>query len=136
MPPVITALYGALNALFNIFLANRVSTLRRKHKVGLGVGTREANKELEIAIRAHGNNAEFVPLALVMMLLTELCGGHSAILHAFGGVLLLARVSHARGLPKKAPNPLRFGGTAVTWTGIVGLACYALYLRFQITGAI
>ena len=27
--PVVTALYGGLNALFNIYLANRVSTARR-----------------------------------------------------------------------------------------------------------
>jgi hypothetical protein len=38
MPPVITALYGALNAIFNIFLANNVSNMRRKHKVGIGMG--------------------------------------------------------------------------------------------------
>ncbi len=131
MAPVVTALYGALNALFNIFLANNVSSLRRKHKVGLGQG--EA-PEMLVAIRAHANNAEFVPLAIVMMLLAEMCGAKSWTLHLYGGLLLAARVAHWIGLPRKAPNPFRFGGTAITWTGIVVMSAYVLYLRFQLVG--
>ena len=130
MPPVITALYGALNAIFNIFLANRVSSLRSKHGVSLGM-TDEG--PLLVAIRAHSNNAEFMPLALVLMLLAELCGGHSAVLHAFGGILLLARVAHAYGLAGKPHNPFRYWGTALTWVGIVAMSGYTLYLRFAIT---
>lgn len=131
MPPVITALYGALNALFNIFLANQVSALRRKHKVGLGAGDQP---ELEVAIRAHGNNAEFLPLALVMMLLAEMCGGKGWLLHLYGGGLLFARVAHWIGLPRKAPNLFRVGGTAFTWVAIAGISGYVLYLRFQLVG--
>ena len=133
MPPVVTALYGALNALFNIFLANQVSTLRRRHGVGLGHGDADgAQRDMLVAIRAHANNAEFVPLAIVMMLLAELCGADGWALHAYGGALLLARVAHWLGLPKKAPNPLRFSGTAITWTAIVAISGYVLYLRFQL----
>jgi uncharacterized membrane protein YecN with MAPEG domain len=128
MPPVVTALYGALNALFNILLAFRVTRVRDKHHVSLGAG--EA-PEMLVAIRAHANNAEYVPLALVLLLVTELCGGASMWLHAFGGGLLLARVAHAVGLPRKAPNPLRWGGTALTFTGIAVNAGYLLYLRFS-----
>jgi uncharacterized protein len=128
MPPLITALYGALNALFNIALALRVSRLRGKHGVSLGEGDA---RELAVAIRAHGNNAESVPIALVMLLIAELCGGASVWLHALGGSLLAARVAHAVGLPRKAPNPLRWAGTAITWAGIVASAGYVLYLRFS-----
>jgi len=124
--PTITALYGALNAMFNIFLANRVSTLRRK--VGASVGDR-GDKELQIAIRMHGNNAEFVPLAIVMMLIAELLGGASLPLHLYGGGLLLARLTHAIGLPRKSPNPFRVGGTAITWGAIVAMSGWVLYLR-------
>lgn len=132
MPPVVTALYGALNALFNIFLANNVSTLRRRHKVSLGESEVPG---MQVAIRAHGNNAEFVPLAIVMMLLAELCGGSSALLHAFGGTLLVARVAHAVGLPRKSPNVYRFAGTALTWAMIAGCAGYVLYLRMKLVSA-
>ncbi|MBX3156174.1 MAG: MAPEG family protein [Deltaproteobacteria bacterium] len=129
MPPVITALYGALNAIFNIFLANEVSRQRGKSKVSIGEGSDPA---MLVAIRAHGNNAEFVPLAIVMMLLCELCGGNRAVLHIFGGLLLFARVAHWVGLPRKAPNPFRFSGVALTWGMIAGASGYALYLRFTI----
>lgn len=133
MPPVITALYGALNAIFNIFLANNVSTARRTKKVSLGEGSDPA---MLVAIRAHANNAEFVPLAIVIMLLLEMCGADRALLHIYGGMLLAARVAHWVGMPRKAPNPFRFSGIALTWTLIVAGAVYLLYLRFRITGAI
>jgi uncharacterized protein len=133
MAPVITALYGALNAIFNIFLANKVSGLRKVHKIGLGEGK---HPSMLVAIRAHANNAEFVPLALVIMLLLEMCGADKVVLHIYGGGLLFARFAHWFGLPRKAPNPFRFAGVALTWVAIVGGSCYLLFLRFRITGAI
>lgn len=125
--PVI-ALYGPLNAFFNIFLANRVSNTRRETKVSVG---HAENEELLRTSRAHGNNAEFVPLALLMLLIAELMGGKSVWLHVMGGSLLLARVLHAIGIhEKKTPNAARFIGTALTWTLVVAAGGYALYLRF------
>jgi uncharacterized protein len=127
MPPVITALYGALNAIFNILLAYRITRLRGKYKVSLGMG--EAD-ELTVAIRAHANNAEYLPLALVLLLIAELCGGSSAWLHSIGGTLLIGRINHAVGLPRPAPNFFRWTGTALTFTAILGTAGYLMYLRF------
>ena len=127
MPPVITALYAALNAILNIILAGRVSRLRGRHKVSLGAG--EAAPELLVAIRGHANNAEFVPFALLLLLLAELCGGDRVFLHLAGGLLLLARIAHPFGLARKSPNPYRFAGTAITWGMIVVSAGYVLYLR-------
>lgn len=124
--PTVTALYGALNALFNIYLANNVSSARKKHKVSIGVGD---SPEVLLASRIHSNNAEFVPLAIVMLLLAELLGGSSLVLHLCGGGLLLARVFHAIGMPRKAPNFFRFTGIALTWALIAGVAGWILYLR-------
>lgn len=132
MPPVVTALYGALNAILNIILAERVSRLRGRHKTSLGMG--EA-PELLVAIRGHANNAEFVPYALLMLLLAELCGGDRVFLHILGGVLLLARIAHPIGLARKSPNPYRFMGTALTWGAIVVCAGYVIYLRTMIVRA-
>lgn len=124
--PTITALYGALNAIFNIYLANNVSTARKKHKVSIGVGD---SPEFLVVSRIHSNNAEFVPLAIVMMLVAELLGGHSVILHTYGGLLLAARVAHMIGMPRKAPNVFRFTGVALTWALIVAVSGWVLYLR-------
>jgi uncharacterized membrane protein YecN with MAPEG domain len=110
MPPVITALYAALNALLNIALAYRVTTLRHAHKTSLG-GSDDPRAPLNLGIRAHGNNAEYVPLAIVMLLITELCGGKSIILHALGGTLLLARILHPIGLPLR-PRTRRAGSVS------------------------
>jgi uncharacterized membrane protein YecN with MAPEG domain len=129
MPPVITALYGALNAVFNIALAYRVSYLRGKYSVSIGAGT---NEHLTVAIRQHANNAEYLPLALVMLLICELCGGDKMLMHLLGGGLLAGRMSHAFGLPGKQWNVWRFSGSALTYVGILGSAAYALYLRFTI----
>jgi uncharacterized protein len=124
--PTITALYAALNAVLNIFLANRVSTARRKNNVGLGTG---GSTEVEIAIRTHGNNAEFVPFALLLMLLVELCGGASAPLHVYGGLLFVARILHPIGLKRPGANPYRFAGTAITYLAIVAASAWLLWLR-------
>lgn len=132
MPPVVTALYAALNAILNIALAYRVTRLRHSHGVSIGEGSEDATA-LRIGIRAHSNNAEYVPLAIVMLLVVELCGGASLWLHALGGTLLLARVLHAIGLPMKAKNPARWLGVALTFAVIVVASGYALYLHFELT---
>jgi uncharacterized membrane protein YecN with MAPEG domain len=122
----IVALYGGLNAIFNIFLANQVSSARRKTKTSLGLGSADA---LLHANRAHGNNAEYVPLALVMLLICELQGGSSKVLHAMGGALFVARVLHWLGISRPAPNVPRLVGTAVTYVTIAGAGVYAILLR-------
>ena len=68
-----------------------------------------------------------------MLLLAELCGGSPVLLHILGGSQLLARASHWHGLPGRPGNPLRFSGTAITWTIILASAGYVLYLRFQLS---
>jgi uncharacterized membrane protein YecN with MAPEG domain len=122
----IVALYGGLNAIFNVFLAIRVSGARRRSKTSLGLGTDEG---LLHANRAHGNNAEFVPLALVLLLIAELQGGSSNALHALGGSLFVARILHWIGISRPAPNIPRVVGTTVTYLIIIGTAAYAIVLR-------
>jgi hypothetical protein len=124
MPVPVVALYAPLNAFLNIALASNVVRYRMR-------GVKDADKTLGVAVRIHGNNAEFVPLALLMMLIAELEGGASLGLHIAGGLLLVARVSHAMGMPLKAPNPLRAFGIVATWGVIVALSVYCLQLRMR-----
>mgnify|MGYP001128287707 CR=1 FL=1 len=124
--PTVTALYGALNAIFNIGLAAHVSVVRRRENISMGLGSSEA---LLVASRVHANNAEFVPLGILMLLLAELCGGSSFWLHIAGGLLFLGRLAHAYGLPRPAPNVFRVFGTAATWGVIVALSAWTLWLR-------
>jgi uncharacterized membrane protein YecN with MAPEG domain len=118
----VVALYAPLNAFLNIALAANVVRFRTR-------GAKDSDKDLQLAIRIHGNNAEFVPLALLMMLIAELCGAPNLWLHVAGGVLSSARVAHALGMPLKAPNLLRSFGVVGTWGTIVALGSYCLLHR-------
>lgn len=130
MTPTVTALYGSLNAIFNIALAGAVSRARNQHGISLGETKKgERSNPLSLAIRIHANNAEFVPLAIIVMLLAELCGGSSMVLHIAGGTLLTCRVFHMIGMPRPAPNFFRFVGAAGTSILIAGLAIWTILLR-------
>jgi hypothetical protein len=120
----ITALYGALNALLTVGLSMNVSRLRGKYQVFRGDG---GHAELQSAIRAPGNNVEHVPLALLLLLIAELCGGSSVALHVFGGALLFARLAHSYGLMRA--SRVQVVGALLTLLVQVGLAGYALWLR-------
>lgn len=91
----ITGLYAALVALLMMGLAIRVIRLRRRTSIGLGDG---GNRTVACAARAHGNAAEYVPLALILLLVLELNQTLPMLLHVFGIVLVVARVLHAIGL--------------------------------------
>ncbi|MEM7053563.1 MAG: MAPEG family protein [Pseudomonadota bacterium] len=127
MPVSITLLYSALLALVLIALSMRIVLLRRKHRVGIGVGE---VRLLERAVRAHGNFCEYVPFALVLLLLLDLAPAVSDIMiHVLGAALLLGRILHAIGLNQSAGTTFgRFVGTLLTWFVILVSALYGLWL--------
>ncbi len=125
---LVTGFYAALLSLLALYLAWRVVSQRRDAGVGIGDG---GDKELARRQRVHGNMLEYVPLALLLLLLLEL--DHTAIwlLHLFGVVLLVARVLHAWGLSHNAGTSFgRFVGTLFTW--LVMLAMIVLLLWKQV----
>jgi hypothetical protein len=124
IPAPVTALFAGINAIFNIALAAMVSAQRGKDKVFIGTGQSE---RLLLASRRHANNVEYVPLAIVMMLVVELCGGSSAVLYGVGGALTLGRLMHAYAVDT-TPSPLRAVGAVLTWLAIVAAGGYALFL--------
>lgn len=89
-----TALYASLLAILYVVLSYRVAQRRMRFQVGLGTGQ---NTELERAVRIHGNFAEYVPLALLLLAFFEAGGGAVWAVHAAGAGLLIARVLHAMG---------------------------------------
>ncbi len=119
MPAIpITTLYAVILAPLIIFLAWRVTVLRRSERVGLGDG---GKRELARAIAAHGNAVENIPLALLMMLLLE-ANGASLLVHGFGAVLIIARAIHAWGMSRHSGASFgRFYGTLLSWLVILGL---------------
>lgn len=68
----LTAAYGAVLALIVLALGINVTVHRAKLKVSLGD---DGNPAMLRMIRLHGNAAEYVPLALLLMAVYEINGG-------------------------------------------------------------
>lgn len=100
---MITGLYAALSAIVLLGLSLRVVRLRQRHRVGIGDG---GHNDLAQSIRAQGNFIEYVPLALVLLLIIEGSGGSGWLVHMLGAALVISRLAHAAGL-------IRSRGTSV-----------------------
>ncbi len=122
----ISGLYAALQAVFPLALGVGIGPLRGKYNVSIGDG---GNPQLLLAIRRHGNWAEHVPFALLLLALLELNGGAAALLHGLGGALVIARIAHPLGLRVDAVSaPLRIAGAV--GTGLVtAIAAVALLVK-------
>ena len=110
---IVTPLYAALLALWFLVLSYRVIQLRGRHQVSLGDAD---TPELRRAVRGHANFAEYVPLALLLLLVLELSRFSIYILHAIGIALLVARLLHGYAFAYTAHWKLgRLWGIALTF---------------------
>ena len=94
-PPIITGLYAGILAILFAALAARVGILRGKLGIPLYYGD---NQELGLAIRQHGNLAEWAPPAIIVIGLLEMSGAPVWAIHSLGGAFLFARLVHPFGL--------------------------------------
>jgi len=108
----VTALWGGLLAVIYVPLGMRIVPLRRLHRVSLLDG---GHADLKTAMRAHGNFAEYVPFALVLMALLELNGLPGWALHGLGVTLTVGRLLHWRGLRSDGATPARIIAMVLTW---------------------
>lgn len=123
----VTLLYGGLTFLLVLFLGLNVSRARGTHKASFGTMPEVMNRE----IRAHGNAAEWAPLAIILLLLLELSGVSSLALHLLGGSILLGRVVHGVGalIPKR--NPLTTAGATMNYLVTLVLCVWVLVQHFR-----
>jgi len=112
----IVPIYAAVLALAYVVLAGRVIAVRRTARVSLGSG---GDKDLEQRIRVHGNFAEYVPLALIVIAFVEAQGAPVWYVHALSLVLVAARAAHAYGLSTGTLR-LRVLGVIGTFAVLVG----------------
>jgi len=121
----ITALYGAILSLIVIALAINVTVHRVKLRVPLGDG---GNAEMRRMIRLHGNAAEYVPLAIALMLTYEINGGAHLGLHIVGIALIAGRVIQTWGMwATDMTNRGRQVGQSLTWLSVAALAILNLW---------
>ncbi|PUE32660.1 hypothetical protein B9Z35_03770 [Limnohabitans sp. Jir61] len=119
---ITTAVFASILALMFIKLSFNVIRLRRENKISIGAGGID---ELERAIRAHGNFAEYVPLGLFLIGALELNGAPTELVALLGLLLVVGRYFHAQGikeLPPKFTNRVR--GMKLTFA-VLGLSAMA-----------
>ena len=124
-PMNMTVLYAGILGLFGLFLAVMASRARAAAGVGLGDG---GNESLRRAIRAHGNFAEYVPLCLIVIGLSEMAHAPRWLVHTMGIALVVGRVAHAQGL--YASSGRSFGravGMGLTWLVLAAASVTCLY---------
>ena len=115
------SLWLGLNILLTFLLAMNVVRNRFKSQ-----GDSGDPAILEKAIRAHGNNIEYVPSILIGLGLMAMAGASAQTIHILGGTLLVVRILHAVGIQQaKMPNPFGMVGNIGTW---LVMLCVAITL--------
>jgi len=125
---LITSIIAAALTMIFIKLSFAVIALRRKNKVGLGSGGHE---DLERAIRAQANFAEYVPFGIILIACLELNGAPWYLVLLSGLALIIGRLIHARGMNTPPPDfSLRVTGIKFTFGTLITLAVLNLGWSF------
>ena len=98
---LVTSIITAILTAIFIKLSFAVIGLRRKNKVGLGSG---GHDDLERAIRAQGNFAEYVPFGIILIACLELNGAPWLLTAIPGITLIVGRLIHAKGINVPPPD--------------------------------
>jgi hypothetical protein len=119
-----SSLYIGLAALLLVVLSARVIRLRYRYRTEIGDG---GHAELARAIRAHANFIEYVPLALLVIVMADLLGHAKWTVHGMGIALVIGRVAHAYGFTTgEGPNLGRNLGVTLTLLVLIAGAALAL----------
>jgi uncharacterized membrane protein YecN with MAPEG domain len=118
------AFYAALNALIMLIFGMLVTRARVRTQTDIGDG---GKPEMAGPLRAHANNTEWTPMALLLMWVLTGMGfsnfGLSApiwVIHGIGVTLTIGRILHGIGISRSiGPSPLRFIGMVLTWIAYV-----------------
>ncbi len=113
----IFALYAALNGLIMLVLGILVVRARVTTQTLIGDG---GKPEMLGPLRAHANNTEWTPMAIVMMLVVVSLGGWWWLLHVIGLPLTIGRLLHSIGITSNVgTSSLRFIGMILTWLAYI-----------------
>ena len=106
-------------------LSYRVVKLRRSEKIGIGTG---GNESLSLAVRAHANFTEYVPITLILLFLLMRSANDATAAAVLAVLLVIARSLHAYGLSGSAGYSIgRFWGTLITWIVLFATSVLNLY---------
>ena len=116
---ITSVIAAALTTIF-VKLSFAVIGLRRKNQIGLGNG---GHDDLERAIRAQGNFAEYVPFGIILIACLELNGAPWWLVAIPGITLIIGRLIHAVGINVPPPDfSKRVLGMKFTFVTLISLA--------------
>lgn len=113
---MISMLYAAILAIIYVGLSAYVVRGRWQHRTALGHGP---DAVLERRIRMHGNFAEYVPIALILLYMIEESGILPVYVHILGMMLLTGRIIHLMALYSAAVSKKRVIGMVLTLSMIL-----------------
>ncbi len=117
---LVTAIIASVLTIVFVRLSLAVIGLRRKNKIGLGSG---GHDDLERAIRAQGNFAEYVPFGILLLACLELNGAPWWLVAIPGIALIAGRLIHAKGINTPPPDfSQRVLGMKLTFGTLITLA--------------
>lgn len=130
----LTPIFISTLSLFYIFLAMRVGYMRGSPVMKLFFKMDEeiSEEKLNRNIRAHGNFSEYVPLYLLLLLVSELVGASSYYYMLIASLIFTyGRISHAICFAFFNYNPfLRISGMLATYVGVVMLCINLISFYF------
>ena len=132
---LVTAIIASVLTIVFVRLSLAVIGLRRKNKIGLGSG---GHDDLERAIRAQGNFAEYVPFGILLLACLELNGAPWWLVAIPGIALIAGRLIHAKGINTPPPDfSQRVLGMKLTFGTLVTLAILNLgWTLYELLGLI
>ena len=130
---IVTSIIASFLTIIFVKLSFAVIGLRKKNMVGLGSGGHE---DLERAIRAQGNFAEYVPFGIILIACLELNGAPWWLVLLPGITLIVGRLIHAKGINVPPPDfSKRVLGMKFTFVTLISLAVLNLgWALYKLTG--
>jgi len=113
-----SVIYVVLLALLMCWLALNVVKARRKNKIPYADG---GVTELQIARSAHSNAAEYIPIAMLLLLILEYNGAPLWMVHIVGVTFVVGRLMHSHSILKENLN-LRVKAMQITIFSIMILS--------------
>ena len=122
-----TFITAALIGILYVVLGIHVGRVRGATKTSIGTG---GSAELEKAVRAHANLAEWAPITLIVLGGAEVMGANSLFVLVTGAAFVFGRICHGYGLAfeKDKPNIYREIGAVATVFALLLSSLYVLYL--------
>lgn len=124
----VTPLYAGILVLWFVVMSARVVDIRRR---GISFGD-NGDPAITRVVRAQGNFAEYVPVALLMMAFLEANRFSIYWLHALGIVLVVARLLHGLALSFGWQRRTgRMAGAGLTFIVLIVEAVQCLYVGIR-----